>query len=332
MIGVLALTESGEAQPPRLGESQLFRYLAGCQRILVCGAGGGCDVYCALPIYLALKARGHHVHLGNLSFVELSKTDAERLDVSLYKVAASSRAPTDYFPESILSRWFVERGEEVPVYALARTGVAPLCDAYKTLVDHLKPDAIVLVDGGTDALMRGDEFHLATPEEDVASIIAVSETGVARQALACTAFGVDAYHGICHAHFLENMAYFMKTGGYLGVFSADPNMAESLAFVDAVKHLESAMPARASIVNSSVLSAIEGDYGDHHRIHRTAGSKLWINPLMSLYWAFKLEHVAKRILYTDQVRDTQTWTDMRAQIGGFRQSLTDRREFEDIPV
>ena len=43
------------------------------------------------------------------------------------------------------------------MYAFPRAGVQPLRAAYQALVDHLGIDAIVLVDGGTDILMRGDE-------------------------------------------------------------------------------------------------------------------------------------------------------------------------------
>ncbi len=35
-------------------------------------------------------------------------------------------------------------------------------------------DCVILVDGGTDSLMRGDEKQLGTPTEDMTSIAAVS--------------------------------------------------------------------------------------------------------------------------------------------------------------
>ena len=79
----------------------------------------------------------------------------------------------DYFPERTLSRWFRDaEGEEVPVYGFRRCGVAPLREAYETLRRKLGLDALVLVDGGTDSLMRGDEFGLGTPDEDITSIVA----------------------------------------------------------------------------------------------------------------------------------------------------------------
>lgn len=51
----------------------------------------------------------------------------------------------------------------------------------------------------------------------------------------------------------------------------------------------SRMPDHVSIVSSSILSAIAGEFGDCHATVRTDGSELWINPLMGMYWAFSAE-------------------------------------------
>ncbi len=40
--------------------------------------------------------------------------------------------------------------------------------------------------------------------------------------------------------------------------------------------------------------------------------------LMSLYWAFQLDAVARRNLYLDQVRDTETVEELTAAIRQFR--------------
>ncbi len=62
---------------------------------------------------------------------------------------------------------------------------------------------------------------------------------------------------------------------------------------------------RLSIVASSVLSAIEGRFGDYHAIYRTRGDELFINPLMSSYRAFRLPVIAERNLYLDAIRETE---------------------------
>ena len=44
--------------------------------------------------------------------------------------------------------------------------------AYQTIVDQHKIDTIILVDGGTDSLMTGNESGLGTPTEgNIVSII-----------------------------------------------------------------------------------------------------------------------------------------------------------------
>jgi hypothetical protein len=91
--------------------------------------------------------------------------------------------------------------------------------SYRALVQHLAVDTVVLVDGGTDSLMRGDEIGLGTPREDIATIAAVDELEVERKMLVCLGFGIDRFHGVCHAHFLEAVAELIQTGGYLGTFS-----------------------------------------------------------------------------------------------------------------
>lgn len=205
--------------------------------------------------------------------------------------------------------------QEVPVYTFERTGVVPLTEVYRALVDHLKLDAIVLVDGGTDSIMRGDEIGLGTPTEDMASICAVNQVddkGLKRF-LVCVGFGIDAFHGVNHAHFLENVAYHMRTGGFLGTFSLLPQHEESRKFIDAY---ESCQPSN-SIVCASVVSAVEGQFGNYHHPatkQRTAGSKLFINPLMTIYWCFVLEKVAASVYYMPELVDTQSSSQVRNRI------------------
>ena len=74
-------------------------------------------------------------------------------------------------------------------------------------------------------------------------------------------------------------------------------------------------------MNTSVISAIRGEFGDHHATARTSGSTLAINPLMALYWAFRLEGVVERHLYLDRIRDTETFAELQLAMERFRHSL-----------
>jgi hypothetical protein len=308
-----------------------FAELEEARTILIAGAGGGFDIFSGLPLYFGLRAAGKQVHLANLSFSQLEAASGRWLTPAALEVTADSEVRAAYFPEYHLCRWFRGQGEEVPVYCFDRTGFQPLREAYGAVVDHLKPDAVVLVDGGTDSLMSGDEAGLGTPEEDSVSIAVVDELDVARKYLVCLGFGVDAFHGVCHAHALEAVAEFSRQGAFLGALSLTREMPEVRRYIEAAQAVCDAMPANPSIVCASILSALEGQYGDHHRTARTRGSTLWINPLMTLYWCFRLGPVARRILYLDQVKRTTTRWDLTSAIDRFRRGCPARREAAFLP-
>jgi hypothetical protein len=160
----------------------------------------------------------------------------------------------------------------------------------------------------------------------------VDDIAVERKMLACLGFGIDYFHGVCHAHFLEAAAELTRAGACLGTFSLLPDMPEVKLYRDAAQAVFQAMPHHVSIVSSSILSAIEGRYGDHHATDRTEGSTLWINPLMSLYWCFQLAPVARRILYLTEMKGTETYLDVEHVIQAYRARQTTIRPWVDIPV
>ncbi len=207
----------------------------------------------------------------------------------------------------------------------------PTAEAYRFLTDYLHPDAVVLVDGGTDSLMRGDEAGLGTPQEDVASIAAVEQLAGVRKLLVCIGFGVDTFHGVCHAQFLEAASGIIRQDGFLRAWSLTRDAPEVAFYRQATEFVHRIMFNQPSILSSSILSALEGDFGDHHATFRTEGSPLFINPLMSLYWCFRLEAVAQRNLYLDRVRDTETYQELTMAIETYR-ALHDSKSWVDLPM
>ena len=224
----------------------------------------------------------------------------------------------------------------MPVYCFHRYGPRPVTEAYRVLQDHLGFDTVVLVDGGTDSLMRGDEVGLGTPVEDMTSIAAadaLDDGNVPRKLLVCLGFGVDTYHGVCHAHVLEAVAELARAGAYLGAFSLTPDMPAVKQFVAATEYVLQRTSARASIVLLSILSALEGQFGNHHRTERTSGSELFINPLMSMYWCFWLAPVARRVLYLDRIRPLERFFDVEREIARFRAEHPGHpRAWRDLPM
>jgi hypothetical protein len=241
----------------------LFDRLRGAKRVLIAGCGGGFDVYAGIPLYLALQARGVEVHLANMSFAFLAMGGAEQVAPSVFRVTADVGEGVSYFPERWLCQWLASRGEHAPVvWSFDRVGARPLYAGYAWLAETLALDAVVLVDGGADVLMRGDEQGLGTPEEDLASLTAVSRLAVPTLALACVGFGIDAFHGVCHAHFLENVVALDADGAFWGAFSLLRSTPEVAAYVDLVRTVRAAHPRELSIVNGSISAAIEGRFGD----------------------------------------------------------------------
>lgn len=302
------------------------------RNILIAGIGGGFDVFSGLPLYFGLQADGKQVHLANLSFSALPHDPAARLAPALLRVTADTDLVTSYFPEQYLAQWFRARGQDVPIYCFERTGVRPLLQAYRALVAHLGVDTVILVDGGTDSLMRGDEAGLGTPQEDIASITAAHELDIPNKLLVCLGFGVDHFHGVCHAHFLEAVAELTRLRGYLGMLALLDDMPEVQLYRAATESVFARMPHAISIVSSSILSALNGHYGDHHVTERTSGSTLWINPLMSTYWCFRLAPVAERILYRRAMLDTISYLDINRVIEEFRHSCETIRRASRIPL
>lgn len=311
-----------------------FDAIRDAKTVLIAGAGGGFDIYSGVPLLIGLQAAGKKVHLANLTFTRLSETDAHGIADYLFEVTHETEGPR-YFPEVHLCRWLKKRRDiELPIYCVGRTGVAPVRKAYRGLIEHLgKVDAIILIDGGTDSLMRGDESGLGTPQEDIASICAVDDLEeIPTKLLVCIGFGVDTYHGVCHAQFLEAVADLMTQGAFLGAWSLTPNMPEAIAYLDAVKWATQRMGHHPSIVSTSVAAAVQGRFGDYHETKRTEGSRLFINPLMSLYWAFQLGAVARRNLYLAEVKDTPNYSELSMAIESFRNRLEKIKPWEDLPM
>ncbi|MEM8525298.1 MAG: DUF1152 domain-containing protein [Bacteroidota bacterium] len=318
-----------------MNQLPIFQQIEHSQNILIAGAGGGFDIFCGLPLYFNLINQGKSVTLANFSFTWLSETTAPMIYPYCYEIRSSDMdlSGRNYFPEKYLKLWLgLQKGQQVDIYAFDRIGAKPLKDAYKYLIKKHEIDTILLVDGGTDSLMFGDESGLGTPQEDVCSMAAVYRSGVKNQFLLSIGFGVDHYHGVSHFRFLENVATLSKNGGYLGAFTLTSQMEEAQKYIKAVEYANSQMRGMESIVSNSIISAIEGNYGNYHRINRTNGSSLWINPLMCMYWCFDLKKVVQEIKYYELIKDVDTIGEFNGRLAKYRASVENYRKNKQIPI
>jgi hypothetical protein len=191
-------------------------------------------------------------------------------------------------------------------------------------VDRHSIDLIVLVDGGTDSVVFGDEPGLGTVVDDTLSLVAVCGAGGEKVLLAAIGFGIDHYHGMSHYGFLENAAQLIRQEGLLGAFSLTPGTSEAQAFLNLVDYANSRQIQHQSIVCNSIASALHGEFGDYHATSRTSGSQLFINPLMTQYWTFDASRVVSSMHFGSKLAETERLEEVQAVIECERAGLAVR--------
>lgn len=309
-------------------ELPFFQELSNSRSILLAGAGGGFDIFAGLPLFFALKKKGFEVHLANLSFsFRHGDITGNYLTPDLVEVTARSTGNEYYFPEGYLSKWFCRKREDQSIYCIRPSGSQNILACYLALKKQLSFDTIILVDGGVDSVLKGDELRVGTPVEDMASLAAVIQLELERKFMICLGFGAET--DVSHAHALETISGLIASNAFLGGLMLTAEMPEVKRFVEATEFVFYDMRGYESVICSSIISALEGKYGDFHRTRRTIGTPLWINPFMQHYWFFRLEAVARSIPYLEQIKDSTSLDEVRAVIRKFRDE-TPRRAGPDM--
>lgn len=284
-------------------------------RVLVIGAGGGFDFLCGLPIVLELESRGHYVHMGNYSFTQLQEVAGGIWHTdSLLEINANSTLQSGhYFPELLLAKWWKRQNRSnQSVWCLDRKGVQPTLKSYNYLVEQLNLDAVICIDGGVDGIFRGDEHDLGTPSMDSISVISTSLCQAKHKIYACTAFGTEGAEGkVSHAQALERMADLIAQQAMLGVGVVLPQTKVGQDFLAAVRFaFDQIEPVRRSIIISTLVAAIQGQFGNTSVHAKTQDKPPWLSPLTALFWYFQAEAVAKIKLFYHEVLNTETVKEM----------------------
>jgi hypothetical protein len=181
-----------------------------------------------------------------------------------------------------------------------------LAIAYQALVEHLHIDAILLVDGGVDSLMRGNEEGSGTLVEDSLSLAAVRGVDVPVKLLACIGFGTEVEESVCGYNALENMAALAKAGAFLGSCSLVPQMEVFQQFEAACRYVWEQPKHFQSHISTRIVPAVHGEFGQYHMYPYHERIPVCISPLMSLYWFFDATTVIKRNLLIDALLTCQT--------------------------
>jgi hypothetical protein len=302
-------------------EARLGDHLGGARRVLLAGCGGGYDILGAVPLAHQLRARGVAVELASLSFSYLNGLEAAR-DVehpNLYAVDARCATERAYCPEAWLAKWLDgEYGGAHVVWSFEKTGVRPLARAYRALVERLAIDAIVLVDGGIDAVLRGDETSLGTPAEDLTSLAAATCVANVPIVLACIGMSAELRDGIAHAQVFERIAELARANAYLGASALVPGTAACDGYVRAVESVFAGqMHQHRSHVHSVVTRSLGGEFG-------AKAPHVWLSPLASMYWFFDARAVARSHVFLEELLATESMWDVVARIEAARENLAIR--------
>jgi len=268
------------------------------RRVLLAGAGGGSDVFGALPLAYEWQ-RTCQVHLANFSAL------AEGFDVR-------PAIPADH-PEGKLAAVL-----GLPVHVFGKAGFKTLKAGYEKVVQEHGIDTIILLDGGVDSLMRGDEEGCGTLLQDTLSLGVVDSLDIPTKVLACVGFGTETEEGVCHYRALENIAALTKDGGFLGACALTQNMDAFRYYEDVCRRIF-AMPGGRSHIHTRVIPAVHGEFGRYEMyddvdacLDLLSEMPPFVSPLAPIYWFFDVAAVARRSLLIPAFLNTVTYAEVDA--------------------
>ena len=265
------------------------------KNILIMGMGGGFDVFSGLPLYFTLEKMGMNLHLANYTHAnwDAFNNHVETIPMASGCIGVTSNIleASNNMPEAYLSSWFRDvKEQDVPVWAFKRDqSVKEYSNSLNILVKHLGIDAILLVDGGVDSIMVGDEEGSGTMLEDTLSLAAVKNVDVPVKLLAAVGFGTEIEEKLSHYLALENMAKMSKQGGFYGSCSLVSFMDCFKEYKNACEHTWNQPGHRNSHVQPRVINAAEGEFGDFHMFPEEKAIDIFISPLTSVYWFYNAE-------------------------------------------
>ena len=305
--------------------------------VLIAGCGGGFDFVHGLALYPWLRRLGKRVVLGSYSFGDVEKLsgDAEVVfdepPATVKRVSAATEHAPVYAPEvHVCSFLDAQHPASAPhsIYAYyARDFAVPILTRfYRQLIAEYGIDAVVLFDGGSDSLLRGDEHGLGDPIEDAVSVQTVAGLSeVPLRILISVGLGVDRHNGVSDFSALRAVAELSEGRGFLGAMALEREDPGFVFYRDLVRHIAERQSFR-SIVASAVAATVEGRFGDdevpaelRERLH--PGS-LFLWPLMGILWAFDVEAVAARSHLATWIRDAPTPTACYEAVRAGRKAMT----------
>ena len=280
--------------------------------VFLTGCGGGFDFVHSMCLIPELKRQHKSFIIGSYSFGLPESIQAETIfssttsvPVIAKRVTAKSSCSSHYCPEVAICAFLdSEYPEDSPhsVYAYyARAFSVPiLSDLHKLLIDLHNIDAVVMFDGGSDSLVRGNESGLGDPIEDAVSVAAVAgitDPRILFKALLCIGIGADRFNDVSDCSTLRNIAEITRLGGFLGAVSLEMGSAGYEFYKKCLEYIYTQQSFR-SVLSGSILAAAQGHFGSEVVPELTGGrvqrGGLFVWPLMSMIWGFEPRVVADR--------------------------------------
>lgn len=299
--------------------------LAYSNGLIIAGIGGGFDVFGGLPLAYELET---HYNFKKIVFVSYS------LD---HKGFYSKEAEEGDGPE-----WGLAKHTGKPVYIVAREGVQTVRRAYEDILRVHNYSRMILVDGGFDSLMRGDEEGRGTVLEDAISMTAIAQLNPhIKKTLVCMGFGCEVEEGVSHYQALENIAELTKAGHFKGCCALTKEMESYSHYEDITHHVMNDWK-RQSHIHSRIIPAVQGEFGNYHMYNKVDArveypqvaeykGEIFVNPLMALMWFFDFQGVIERNLIAPKIHMSGTYVDAQML---YRQSLDElgQRKAKRIPI
>lgn len=270
----------------------------GRSNILLCGIGGGFDCFCAVPLYEALTKMGHRCFISSYNI---------QMNGAYYGDNGNKPNPTtEYEPEELL------RASGYPCILIWKRPPRALEEVYKKIVHDYNIDHIVMMDGGVDSLMQGNEVRKGTIAEEFTNFAALQDIRV-KKTLVSIGFGCEREEEISHYRTLENMAALTKKGYFLGTCALTPQMEEFQKYKAAYEKVKDYLKHKRSHIHPRIIAAIEGQFGEvavkENTIMQETKSVL-ISPLMSILWFFDGDGVIKSNVILPALKNCNTFLEV----------------------
>ena len=265
-------------------------YLKPNSNILIAAVGGGFDVFNAMALTHTLSFLGHNWHISSYS-VDATFRAGEFVPVTEF-------AATDkYNPEGILASWLnrgpglynIPQGPTRTIWKIGKVGPIPLAAAYKKLIAKLNIDVIIMVDGGVDSLMVGNELRKGTVTEEYINFSALVDIPI-KKYLMSFGFGCEVEEEISHYRVLENMSVLLNESKLCGACALVRDMEDFANYNCAYNYVETHFPKhKKSHIHPRIIRAINGEFGyktlDENTIMHTK-KPVFLSPLMTIMWWF----------------------------------------------